>query len=415
MYEAFHINPPVTMGGVKCLRLPLFLLFLVAAASSSAATNVATLVVLPLQNNSAYLDVHWVGDSIAETLRGELNSAGQIVLSRDEVQEAMRRLSLKPGAPYTKATLIKLGQTLGADNIIYGGYDLHLPSGETQLKKGVIEISSHSIDLRKSRDGLGITETGNLTELSRLEEHLAYQYAAMLQPGIWKAEQFVAPAKLIRLDAKESYVRGLLATNPEQKLKWLQQAVALEPGYARAQFELGKFYLNRKEFKLAQEWLGRVPPASPDYSAARFRMGLASFQAADYSAAATYFQEVSTKVPLSEVFNNLGAAESRLNQPASVENLKKAVEGDPNDPIYSYNLGLALYKSGRFDEAANALKTLAANAPYDHEGAVLRERVEQKTPYDAGNSRAVGAERLKENFDETAFRMLRAMLSPLKP
>jgi tetratricopeptide (TPR) repeat protein len=403
------------MGGVLFLRLPLFLPLFFAASSALAVTATSTLVVLPLRNNSAYPDVSWVGDSVAETMRSELNSAGQIVLSRDEVEGAMKRLSLRSGAPYTKATLVKLGQTLGADHIIYGGYDVHLSSGETQLKKGIIEITSHSIDLRKSRDGHEITETGNLTELSRLEEHLSYQYASALQPGVWTADHFVAPAKLIRLDAKESYVRGLLATTPQQKLKWLQQAVALDPGYASAQFELGKLYLYRKDFKLAQDWLGKVPATSSDYSAARFRMGLASYAAADYSAAAAYFREVSTKVPLSEVFNNLGAAESRLNQPRAVEDLKKAVEGDPNDPVYSYNLSLALYKEGRFDEAAISLKALASVTPDDREGLVLRDRVEQKTPYSSASGRGLGGERLKGNFDETAFRMLRAMLSPAKP
>ncbi len=416
MNRSVYTGPPVTMGGVVSLRLPPFLLLVLATPNILAArpAEAATLVVLPLKNNSTYQDVNWVGDSIAETLRNELNSSGQIVISREEVEEAQKRLSLRSGVLYTKATLIKLGQTLGADNIIYGGYDVHLAAGQIQLNKGVIEITSKSIDLRKSRDGNEINETGNLTELSRLEEHLSYQYASLFQPGKWTAEQFVAPSKLIRVDAKESYIRGLLSTVPEQKLKWLQQAVALEPGYAAAQFELGKLYLSRKDFKLAQECFARVSASSPNYSAARFRMGLASFEALDYNAAANYFREVSVKVPLSEVFNNLGASESRLSQPKAVEDLKKAVEGDPNDPVYSYNLGLVLYKAGRFDEAANALKPLAS-APDDHDGAVLRQRVNEKTPYSSANSHGLGPERLKENFDETAFRMLRAMLDSSKP
>jgi tetratricopeptide (TPR) repeat protein len=405
------------MGGVHPWRLPLFFLLVVAISSTVASTPIkaATLIVLPLKNNSTYPDVNWVGDSVAETLRSELNSSGQIVLSRDGVEEGMKRLNLRPGVTYTKATLIKLGQTLGADNIIYGGYDVHLPNGETQLKKGSIEITSHSIDLQKSRDGHEITETGNFAELSRLEEHLSYQYASSLQPGAWTADHFLSPAKLIRLDAKESYIRGLLATSSEQKLKWQQQAVTLEPGYTSAQFELGKLYLDRKEFKLAQDWLGKIPSNSPDYSAARFRMGLASFQGADYNTAANYFREVSTKVPLSEVFNNLGASESRLNQPRAVEDLKKAVDGDPRDPVYSYNLGLALYKTSRYDEAAVVARALVSIAPDDQQASALRERVEQKTPYSASNSKGLGAERLKEDFDETAFRMLRAMLNSPKP
>jgi tetratricopeptide (TPR) repeat protein len=404
------------MGSVQFWRFPFFFVFIVCFLfPGTTPLTAATLVVLSLKNNSSYSGVNWVGESIAETLRSELNSAGQIAVSREETEEGMLRLSLRPGAPFTKATLIKLAQKLGAERVIYGSYDIHLPTGETELRKGAIEIISHSIDLGKARDGDEITESGNLSELSRLEEHLSFQYAVVLQPGKWTAEQFVAPVKLIRLDAKESYIRGLLATGPEQKLKWLQQAVTLEPGYGSAAFELGKLYLTRKDFKPAQEWLGKVPATHPDYSGARFRMGLAAYEGADYRAAATYFREVSTTVPLSEVFNNLGSAESRLNQPGAVEDLKKAAEGDPNDQVYSYNLALALYKAGRYEEAAVPLAALAQRMPEDRELTVLRDRNEQKLPYNPMTSKGLGAERLKENFDETSFRMLRAMLGSSKP
>ena len=85
----------------------------------------------------------------------------------------MRRLSLRPGAEFTKATLIRLGQTLDADQICYGSYDVTLPRPEAALKEGAIQISAHILDLRKLHDGPE-RRSGQLSELSRLETHLSW-------------------------------------------------------------------------------------------------------------------------------------------------------------------------------------------------------------------------------------------------
>jgi tetratricopeptide (TPR) repeat protein len=400
------------MGDVQFRHLPFC--FLVSAIVSIPAQS-ATLLILPFHNNSSYEDVNWIGKSIAETLYTELGSRGQIVLDRPALAEGLRRLTLRPDAHFTKATIIKLGQTMGADYVIYGEYDIHLTAGETQLRKSEISVTSHLIDLRKFREGQEVSESGNLAELSRLEEHLSFMYASMLLPDAgYKPEQFVSPDKLIRLDAKESYVRGLISTNTEQKIKWFQQASSLNRAYASPAFELGKLYLQRKDYRQATDWLSKVPVGHPSYMEARFKLGLAAYGAGDYRAAATYFKDVSQTIPLSEVFNNLGAAESRLNQPAAIEDFRRATDGDPSDVSYSFNLGLALYKAARYDEAADHLKTALKEAPQDREADSLLERVEQRELYTLTNGRPPGVERIKENFDETAFKELKAMLQPSK-
>ena len=260
-----------------------------------------------------------------------------------------------------------------------------------------------------------VTESGNLAELSRMEEHLSFMYASTLQPEAGdKPEQFTTPDKLIRLDAKESYIRGLISTSTDQKIKWFEQASSLNRAYASPAFELGKLYLQRKNFRQASEWLLRVPAGHPSYLEARFKLGLAAYGAADYRTATNYFKEVSQTIPLSEVYNNLGAAENRLNEAAAIEDFRRAAEGDPADVTYSFNLALALYKAGRYDEATDRLKTTVERAPEDREADSLLARAEQREPYSTANGRPPGVERIKENFDETAFKELKAMLQPSK-
>jgi len=75
---------------------------------------------------------------------------------------------------------------------------------------------------------------------------------------------------------------------------------------------------------------------------------------------------IAAAVPLSEVYNNLGAAESRANlQQASIDDFRRALDGDSNDPLYRFNLGYALWKKGDFGAAADTFRALLELDPGD--------------------------------------------------
>ena len=389
-----------------------FCRFLVPALVLSLQAQAATVLVLQFHNDSQYPDLNWVGESIAETLRTEFSGANQIVLDRDSRAEGLRRLALRPDAGFTKATLIRLGQTLDADYVCYGSYDAKLPAGDAQLKDSSIQLSAHFIDLRKMHDGPAEAEAGKLAELSRMEEHLAWQSLKYLDSSAnLPLAQFMAPQKLIRLDAEESYVRGLLSSSPEQEQKWFAQAAALDPHFSSPAFELGKLSLQRKEYAQAMTWLQHISADNPLYTEARFKMGIAAFGTGDYTASTNYFREVLKNFPLNEVYNNLGAAESELRLPVAIDDFRHALEGDQNDSIYLFNLGAALLQNNYFDEAAKRLEAALARTPEDAETRSLLELARRRqTTLPA--SKPLAPARLKPNFDETAFRQLKAMLQP---
>ncbi|MGC2658502.1 MAG: tetratricopeptide repeat protein [Bryobacteraceae bacterium] len=370
----------------------------------------ATILVLEFNNASQYTDLNWVGESISQTLIEDFAGKGEIALDRTTRLEGMHRLSLRPGAQLTKATLIRLGQTLDADEICYGSYDVTLPKPDAALKEGAIKIVARILDLRKLHEGPQTLESGQLTELSRLEAHLAWSLLKYLQPQNKYAEdQFISDHDLTRLDAEESYIRGLLATNPDQRQKWFAQAAQLDPRFCSPDFELGKLALKRKDYKAAIDWLQKVPSAHPRYAEARFKMGLAAYGAGDYSAAANYFRELVKNYPLNEVYNDLGAAENQLGLPVAIDEFRHALDGDPNDLIYQFNLGTALLRNNYFDEAAKRLKAVVEQSAGDPEAETLLAKAEQREPSPPG-AKPLAPERLKDNFDATAFRQLKSLL-----
>ncbi len=372
----------------------------------------ATVLILQFHNESQYSDLNWVGESIGETLRVEFSANDQIVLSRDSRAEGLRRLGLRADAQFTKATLIKLGQSLDVDYVCYGTYDVTLPPGDTELRNSSVQIAARFIDLRKMHDGPQMSETGKLTDLSRLQEHLAWQSLKVLEPGAnLLAEQFLTAQKFIRLDAEESYIRGLLSSRGEQQKKWFIQANIIDPHFVGPIFELGKLAYDGKDYRQAVTWFGRVPATDPRYLDARFHMGLAAYNANDYTGAANYFREVAKTVPLNEVYNNLGAAEEQMGLSSAVIDLRKAAEGDPNDITYRFNLGIALLRSNSYDEAARLLQAVIDHDPDDTQARTLLDRARRRE-FSPSNARPLAPPRLKQNFDETAFRQLKAMLQP---
>jgi tetratricopeptide (TPR) repeat protein len=388
------------------------LLFLAVGFLSALPIRPATILVLQFHNNSEYSDLDWVGESIAETLMNEFGAANEIVLDRASRAEGMQRLSLRAKALFTKGTLIKLGQSLDADYICYGTYDAKLPSSDSPLRNSSIQISARFIDLRKMHDSPELSEAGALTDLSRLQEHLAWGSLTYLEPRAkFTLQQFLQPQKLTRVEAEESYVRGLLSSDKEQQQKWLAQALVLDRQFTAPAFELGQLAQERKDWNQAIRWFQRIPAGNPKYAEARFKMGLSAYAAGNYAVSAEYFREVAKTVPLNEVFNNLAAAENRLNLQSAVDDFRRALDGDRNDTAYLFNLGLALVKNKYFDEASKRLGELVNRDPDDAEARALLDRAERHGAGSA-DSEPLPPERVKDNFDITAFRQLKAMLRP---
>ncbi len=89
-------------------------------------------------------------------------------------------------------------------------------------------------------------------------------------------------------------------------------------------------------------WFGRVPKTDPAAGEANFLLGMSEFYRGNFDKAFAAFSFLSTRLPLTEVYNNLGVVEARRGQRASaVEYFSKASNADPNDGDYRFNLAVA--------------------------------------------------------------------------
>jgi tetratricopeptide (TPR) repeat protein len=385
--------------------LPLLLLALPLPAE--------TVLVLPFFNQTKSPSLDWIGESISETVHEALSSEGILVLDRDDRLEAYRRLSLRPNAVLTRASVIKVGDALDAATVVYGQYEL-IPTEPPS--RGSLRITARILDLKRTRQGPEFQEVGALEDLAALETHLGWQSLQFLAPKTAPSEEEFRKARPpIRLDAIEAYVRGLLTSNAEQKHRLFTQAARLDERFSQPAFQLGRIYLAKKDYPIASGWLERVNRADSHYLEAQFLLGLCRYYSGNFPDAEKSFEVVAAAVPLNEVFNDLGAAQSRANRlPAATESFRKAIEGDSSDPDYHFNLGYVLWKSGRYAEAAESFRAAAQRNPNDPDATTFLGRSLKEEGPRAGDPRSEGRERIKTNYEETAYRELKAELESKK-
>lgn len=374
-----------------------------------------TIAVLPLFNINGSIspDLNWIGESIAETIHETLSSYDLLTLSRDDRVEVYRRLGVRPEVLLTRATVMKIGETLDAGQVVFGDYTIDPSAVTSQNLKAPIRIVAHIIDLRKFKEAQSFEQDGILENLSQLEMALAWQVLRQVSPGAEASEDlFRREHPAIRVDAMESYVRGLMtpASNTDLRIKFFTQAARLDDHFSQPNYELGHILFTRKDYRGASGWLLKVTRSDSRYMEASFLLGICRYYVGDFDGALRRFRMVAAEVPLNEVFNDLAATLSRMNDASAAESFRKALEGDEGDPDYWFNYGYALWKLGEYSKAADQFRAVLQRSPGDTEATSFLGRCLHSDPYKPGDPRTEGRERIKTLFEDSAYRQLRAEL-----
>ncbi len=383
--------------------------FALGILTSAVLPAADTVAVLPFFNQTTNPNLDWIGESIAETLRESLAGAGVLALSREDRVEVYRRLAVRSGVTLTRATVLRIGESLDAGQLLFGHFELApAPAGDTK-SRGSLKLTLNMIDAKNLRLGPQFFESGTLEDLSLLESRLAWQCVYSLLPRSAPPQtEFLQSRPPVRVEAVESYIRGLLTESPEAKQKLFTQAAQLDPQFSEPAFQLGRMDFDKKNYKGALDWLQKVAATNSHFHEAQFLLGLCRFYENDMEDAVKLLQAVANQVPLNEVFNDLGAAQLRTNRPEAIDNFKKALEGDQADPDYWFNLGYAQWKTGQVGDGSKSFREVLARVPEDREAQALLARCERGDLPHTGE--VLTGERIKRTFEETVYLQLQAEL-----
>src|ERR1035438_10227068 len=221
-----------------------------AAAEQSPKDRGRILLVLPFDNRSGQPSLEWVREAAAEILSSRFASAGFAPMSRADRMYALDHLGLPQGFHPSRASSLKLAQTLDADSIIVGSY---VTDGT-----GIV-VEAQVVDVPHLKMSQAVTARGEMPDLAAVFDSLAWRLTRQMDPGFNGAEEtFVAAGKGLRLDAFEQYIRGITEPDQAERLRHLNQAVLESPDFGPAWMALGREDYNGQQYEEAGKAFSKV-------------------------------------------------------------------------------------------------------------------------------------------------------------
>jgi hypothetical protein len=125
-------------------------------------------LVMPFENVTREGRLFWLTEAAAVLLTDDLNALGAGAITRAERQQAFERLQVPPAAVLTDATVIRIGQLVGASAVVVGSL---------QMENDTIVVRARSIALDTGRVPIDVSERGPLPELFATFDRIARRMA----------------------------------------------------------------------------------------------------------------------------------------------------------------------------------------------------------------------------------------------
>jgi len=345
----------------------------------------ARILVVPFDNTQRETRLTWLGEASAMLLADELNARGLSAITRDERVQAFDQLHLPIAASLSRATVIKVGQLLGASEVIAGSF---------RLEGDELIVDAHNIRIEVGRLESAITERAPLKDLFGIYDRLARR----LSGGARRSGPAVSPPPP---GAFEKYIKGLLAESAATQATFLESAITESAGFDQARLALWDVRTEQGDHSAALAAVKPVPATSPFASRAQLRTGLSLLELKDYSGAAGTFtklidpQILKTTTPpparLAPVLNDLAIVQLRRGASAdagsAIYYLTRATDADPEQVDYQFNLGYAYLLDRNYKAALYWLREALRRDVTDADAHYLLARALQATGGDVEAAR----------------------------
>jgi tetratricopeptide (TPR) repeat protein len=317
-------------------------LVLVSAATAAFAQTAAPrILVVPFENAGREPRLHWLSEASAVLLADALNARGAGAITRSERLRAFEQLHLPPTASLSRATVIKVGQMVGASEVILGSYSV----ADERLA-----VSVHRVRIDVGRLQPDLSERAPLPELFTLFDRIAERLS---DDG--RALPASSRAALPPLDAFENYIKGLIAESPAAQAAFLETAIAQHRGYDRAQLALWEVRTDQGEYEAALAAARGVSKGSRFERRGRFLGAVSLLHLSRLDEAFDEFKALLADAPAAApgaavnpgaaLLNNLGVVQIRRGGTPetglATYYLTQAAKADPGDADVLFNLGYA--------------------------------------------------------------------------
>ncbi|MBA2304194.1 MAG: tetratricopeptide repeat protein [Acidobacteria bacterium] len=333
-------------------------LSLIAPGSAAAQASGTRILVMPFDNPTREARLHWIAEAASLLVADELNARGVPAIRRAERVNAFEELHLPAAATLSRATVIKVGQLVGASEVIVGSLRL---SGEELI------LEAHGVRIDVGRVQPAVSERGPLADVVLVFERLS---ARLASGAPLQTERSRRPP----LEAFESYVKGLMAESAATRATFLEEAITSHPGYDRAYLALWAVRHDQADHAAALAAARAVPSDSPRARDAQFFAGVSLLELKQFDEAFDAFAAAAagaTPEFAAAALNNMGVVQLRRASPSSkglpTYFLTKAADAHPGDSDILFNLGYAYVLEKNYQGAMYWLREALRREPTDAE------------------------------------------------
>ena len=324
-------------------------------AGRAAAQPAARTLVLPFENTGREPRVFWLAEGSSVLLTDDLAALGVQAFSRDERRRAFDRLDVPAVPSLSHATVIRLGQLLGAGQIVVGSFELSV---------GQLTVRARAMQLESARIGPEIVERGALTDLFTIYARVARRLAPESRVTLEQMEQAHPP-----LTAFEVYIKGLIAETPATRMSFLSQAVQLAPSFQRGRIALWQVHADQHEHVRALAVARQVPAGHRFGPRAQLLAAVSLLELSRHQEAFDALTALQAASPNAAVLNNLAVLQLRRPVPrpgVTVAGLfDEARQRDPADADILFNLGYAYWLNNDAVSASYWLREALRRNPSD--------------------------------------------------
>jgi tetratricopeptide (TPR) repeat protein len=418
-YNRFALPKPFPQILRTLTSLARLTLLSAALAAAQAASGITAVMVMPFDNHSKATGLDWITEACPEVLAQRMSSAKLNLVTRDDRIFVFDRAGVPAAVHPSRATVFNVAEQVGADYVVLGNYAVEGTS---------LQVSAQLLDVKMLKLYAPVQISGPLADFVDVQTSLAWDLLRQMpNPPQVTRQQFVKSATPIPLNSFENYVRGIMSTSRQLKIRYFKEAIRLNPSYALAELQLGKVYYNNHEYEQAALWLSKIPKDDRSSGQATFLLGMSEYYRGNLDRAYVAFGYLATRLPLTEVYNNLGVVDARRGRrAAAAEYFSKAVAADPKDPDYRFNMALALFKNNDNAGAARQLREELLLRPTDVEAKSLLEMINRGVialPSVSASTSSVlqppigqpriPIERIKREYDEALYRQLEMEIEKL--
>lgn len=306
----------------------------------------------------------WIGAAVAETLPRALQRAGVPSVPGIDRRRAEEALGV-PGGSVTRATAIRVAESLGASRLVVGSWD---------LQGADLTLSLRLLDARRGTLSAPLVARGALAGLGRAVHALAWDVAlAGPRSPAGTREALLGAADGVPFEALRALGEGLAGRDTASRVAGVRRALVLAPAYDEAALALSRLMVDAGRFDEARQAAARVPSGSPFARDARFLDGVALLGLGRDREADVLFADLVSQQASAAALGNRALARLRQGPAASGAStlLRQAVEAEPASVELPFDLGWALLVEGEADAAAFWLKGAVRRDPGDAQGRLL--------------------------------------------